>query len=70
VPRVELGFVHSGGGRRSVAHGIANLHEEDLVDQAHATDGLSPEARARLTEKYERSATYLGTTLGAILAQH
>ncbi|MDJ0376434.1 phosphohydrolase [Cryobacterium sp. PH31-L1] len=41
-------------------------HNADPLRQA----GLSDEARARLTEKYERSAGYLGTTLEEILAQH
>ena len=38
-------------------------HNADPVRQA----GLSDEARARLTEKYERSAGFLGTTLHEIL---
>ena len=41
-------------------------HNADPVRQA----GLSDEARARLTEKYERSAGFLGTTLGEILGAH
>lgn len=41
-------------------------HNADPVRQA----GLSNEARARLTEKYEKSAAFLGTTLEQILAEH
>jgi len=41
-------------------------HNADPVRQA----GLSDEARTRLTEKYERSAEFLGTTLEQILKEH
>ena len=41
-------------------------HNADPVRQAK----LSDEARARLTEKYEKSARLLGTTLAEILVQH
>ncbi|TFD49535.1 HD domain-containing protein [Cryobacterium sp. Hh11] len=41
-------------------------HNADPVRQA----GLSDEARVRLTEKYEKSAGFLGTTLESILAEH
>ena len=45
------------------------------ADIAHNADpkrqeGLSDEARERLTVKYEESARLLGTTLAGVLAQH
>ncbi|WP_241987800.1 hypothetical protein [Cryobacterium sp. TMT1-66-1] len=41
-------------------------HNADPARQA----GLSEASRVRLTQKYEKSALLLGTTLGAILEEH